>query len=61
MGDPYDRSRMTRQCEWPPLPRHIDAVRAVAAGLGIMHMRRFAAAYRDALGETPSQTLNRAA
>ncbi|MCU1500329.1 MAG: AraC family transcriptional regulator [Acidimicrobiales bacterium] len=43
------------------LPRHIDTVRAVAAGLEIMHMGRFAVAYRDAFGETPSQTLNRAA
>jgi hypothetical protein len=35
------------------LPRHIDTVRAVAAGLGIMHIGRFADAYRDAFGETP--------
>jgi transcriptional regulator GlxA family with amidase domain len=41
--------------------RDASTVRAVAGGLGIMHMGRFAAAYRDAFGETPSQTLNRAA
>jgi AraC-like DNA-binding protein len=41
--------------------RDATTVRAVATGLGIVHMGRFAAAYRDAFGETPSQTLNRAA
>jgi AraC-like DNA-binding protein len=39
--------------------RDVTTVRAVAAGLGILHMGRFAAAYRDAFGETPSETLNR--
>ena len=34
-------------------------VRAIAVGLGILHMGRFAAAYRDAFGEGPSDTLNR--
>jgi len=34
-------------------------VGAVAAGLGILHMGRFAAAYRDAFGEAPSDTLDR--
>ena len=34
-------------------------VRAVAVSLGIMHLSRFAAAYREAFGETPSETLNR--
>ncbi len=33
-------------------------VRAVAVGLGILHLSRFAAAYREAFGETPSDTLN---
>lgn len=36
-------------------------VRAVAMHLGILHMSRFAAAYRDAFGETPSETLRRSA
>ncbi len=34
-------------------------VRAVAVGLGILHLGRFAAAYREAFGETPSETLHR--
>ncbi len=33
-------------------------VRAIAVGLGILHLSRFAAAYREAFGETPSDTLN---
>ena len=39
--------------------RDATTVRAVAVGLGILHMGRFAAAYREAFGETPSDTLNR--
>jgi transcriptional regulator GlxA family with amidase domain len=39
--------------------RDATTVRAVAVGLGILHMSRFAAAYREAFGETPSSTLNR--
>jgi AraC-like DNA-binding protein len=38
--------------------RDATTVRAVAVGLGILHLSRFAAAYRDAFGETPSDTLN---
>jgi AraC-like DNA-binding protein len=34
-------------------------VRAVAVALGILHLSRFAAAYREAFGESPSDTLNR--
>lgn len=36
-------------------------VSSVAAGLGILHLGRFAAAYREAFGEAPSETLNRRA
>jgi AraC-like DNA-binding protein len=39
--------------------RDTTTVRAVAISLGILHMSRFAAAYRQAFGETPSDTLNR--
>jgi transcriptional regulator GlxA family with amidase domain len=39
--------------------RDATTVRAVAVSLGIVHMSRFAAAYRDAFGEAPSDTLNR--
>jgi AraC-like DNA-binding protein len=39
--------------------REATTVRAVAVGLGILHMGRFAAAYREAFGESPSETLNR--
>jgi len=39
--------------------RDATTVRSVAVGLGILHMSRFAAAYRKAFGETPSDTLNR--
>lgn len=39
--------------------REVTTVRAVAVGLGILHLGRFAAAYREAFGETPSDTLNR--
>jgi AraC-like DNA-binding protein len=38
---------------------HLVTVRSVAAGLGILHMGRFAAAYREAFGESPSDTLTR--
>lgn len=39
--------------------RDATTVSAVAAGLGILHPSRFAAAYRAAFGESPSQTLRR--
>jgi AraC-like DNA-binding protein len=39
--------------------RHAATVGAIASGLGILHMGRFAAAYREAFGEAPSDTLNR--
>jgi AraC-like DNA-binding protein len=39
--------------------RDATTVRAVALGLGILHLGRFAAAYRDAFGEAPSDTLSR--
>jgi AraC-like DNA-binding protein len=39
--------------------RDATTVRAVAVALGILHMGRFAAAYREAFGESPSETLNR--
>jgi AraC-like DNA-binding protein len=39
--------------------RDTTTVRAVATSLGFMHMGRFAAACRDAFGESPSETLNR--
>jgi len=39
--------------------RDATTVRAVAVGLGILHTSRFAAAYRDAFDETPSETLKR--
>lgn len=35
------------------------SVRAIAVGVGMMHLGRFATAYREAFGETPSDTLNR--
>jgi AraC-like DNA-binding protein len=38
--------------------RDATTVRAVAIGLGILHLSRFAAAYREAFGESPSDTLN---
>jgi AraC-like DNA-binding protein len=38
--------------------RDATTVRAVAESLGILHMSRFAAAYRAAFGESPSDTLN---
>lgn len=39
--------------------RDTTTVHAVAFGLGMLHMGRFAAAYRRAFGESPSTTLNR--
>jgi transcriptional regulator GlxA family with amidase domain len=36
-------------------------VRAVAAAVGMLHPSRFAAAYREAFGEAPSDTLTRSA
>jgi AraC-like DNA-binding protein len=39
--------------------RDATTVRAIAISLGILHTGRFAAAYREAFGETPSETLNR--
>jgi AraC-like DNA-binding protein len=39
--------------------RDATTVRAVAVGVGILHPSRFAADYREAFGETPSDTLNR--
>ncbi len=41
--------------------RDATTVGAVAAGLGILHRGRFAAAYQQAFGESPSDTLNRPA
>jgi transcriptional regulator GlxA family with amidase domain len=35
-------------------------VRTIAARLGILHMGRFAASYREVFGEAPSDTLTRA-
>jgi AraC-like DNA-binding protein len=39
--------------------RDATTVRAVAIDLGILHLGRFAASYREAFGEAPSDTLNR--
>jgi AraC-like DNA-binding protein len=39
--------------------RDATTVRGVAASLGILHPSRFAAAYREAFGESPSETLRR--
>jgi AraC-like DNA-binding protein len=50
------RAREALQAAHP----HGTTVRAVAVRLGILHLSRFAAAYRAAFGETPSDTLNRA-
>ena len=41
------------------LEAHTTTVRAVATNFGPVHMGRFAAAYGDAFGESPSETLNR--
>ena len=39
----------------------VTTVSTVAVGLGLLHLGRFAAAYREAFGESPSETLNRPA
>jgi transcriptional regulator GlxA family with amidase domain len=39
--------------------RDATTVRAFAAGVGMLHPGRFAAAYREAFGEMPSETPNR--
>lgn len=39
----------------------VTTVSSVAVGLGLLHLGRFAAAYREAFGESPSETLNRPA
>ena len=39
--------------------RDATTVRAIATSVGMLHPSRFAAAYREAFGETPSDTLNR--
>jgi AraC-like DNA-binding protein len=39
--------------------KDVTTVQAVAAGFGFLHMGRFAAAYRNAFGETPVETLRR--
>jgi AraC-like DNA-binding protein len=41
--------------------RDATTVRAVAVSVGILHLGRFAAAYRHAFGEAPSDTLDRPA
>ncbi|GAB3706143.1 AraC family transcriptional regulator [Mariniluteicoccus flavus] len=40
---------------------HLATVTGIATGLGIQHLGRFAVHYRDRFGESPSQTLARAA
>ncbi|KQU66543.1 helix-turn-helix domain-containing protein [Phycicoccus sp. Root101] len=39
--------------------RQVATVCGIATSLGLLHMGRFAAAYRDAFGEAPSDTLSR--
>lgn len=39
----------------------VSTVSSVAVGLGILHLGRFSAAYREAFGESPSETLSRSA
>ncbi|QIG42402.1 AraC family transcriptional regulator [Nocardioides anomalus] len=39
--------------------RDATTVRAVALGVGMVHLGRFAGAYREAFGEMPSDTLRR--
>lgn len=51
------RARATLQAADPDAT----TVGAVAAGLGLLHRGRFAAAYQQAFGESPSDTLNRPA
>lgn len=56
------RTRLRRAREvLESLDREATTVGAVAAGLGILHRGRFAAAYQQAFGESPSETLNRPA
>jgi AraC-like DNA-binding protein len=58
----YLRQVRLRRAREALLAAHRDAttVNAVAISLGIFHMGRFAADYRKAFGETPSDTLNQA-
>jgi hypothetical protein len=39
--------------------RDAPSVRTVAVSVGILHMGRYAAAYHEAFGEAPSDTLHR--
>lgn len=57
----YLRQARLRRARQQLLAAERDAttVSAVAVGLGILHLGRFAAAYREAFGESPSATLNR--
>lgn len=57
----YLRSTRLRRAREQLLSADRDAttVSVVATGLGILHLGRFAAAYRRAYGESPSQTLAR--